>query len=130
MRLPFSSRFPGLAPLPRGGVPVAAEVAAALDAPLDLILVQKIGVSFQPELAMGAVVDGGASIIVRNEDVIQHAARVAPFRSGAVVVRLRDAGTTIGGTNQLFTLSLSGRPEVLAIAVAGEIWPSGELVMI
>lgn len=56
--------------LPRGGVPVAAEVAAALEAPLDLILVRKIGVPFQPELAMGAVVDGGDPIIVRNEDVI------------------------------------------------------------
>ena len=57
--------------LPRGGVPVAAEVAAALKAPLDLILVRKIGVPFQPELAMGAVVDGGAPIIVRNEDVVR-----------------------------------------------------------
>ena len=52
-------------------MPVAAEVAAALKAPLDLILVRKIGVPFQPELAMGAVVDGGAPIIVRNEDVIR-----------------------------------------------------------
>jgi predicted phosphoribosyltransferase len=52
-------------------VPVAAEVAAALNAPLDLILVRKIGVPMQPELAMGAVVDGGAPIIVRNEDVIR-----------------------------------------------------------
>ncbi len=57
--------------LPRGGVPVAAEVAAALDAPLDLILVRKIGVPTQPELAMGAVVDGAAPIIVRNEEVIE-----------------------------------------------------------
>jgi predicted phosphoribosyltransferase len=57
--------------LPRGGVPVAAEVAAALDAPLDLILVRKIGVPTQPELAMGAVVDGAAPIVVRNEDVIE-----------------------------------------------------------
>jgi len=56
--------------LPRGGVPVAAEVAAALHAPLDLILVRKIGVPLRPELAMGAVVDGGAPIVVRNEDVI------------------------------------------------------------
>ena len=56
--------------LPRGGVPVAAEVASALDAPLDLILVRKIGVPFQPELAMGAVVDGSEPVIVRNEDVI------------------------------------------------------------
>jgi predicted phosphoribosyltransferase len=57
--------------LPRGGVPVAAEVAAALEAPLDLILVRKIGVPAQPELAMGAVVDGTAPIIVRNEEVIE-----------------------------------------------------------
>jgi putative phosphoribosyl transferase len=57
--------------LPRGGVPVAAEVAAALGAPLDLILVRKIGVPTQPELAMGAVVDGAAPIIVRNEEVIE-----------------------------------------------------------
>lgn len=57
--------------LPRGGVPVAAEVATALDAPLDLILVRKIGVPTQPELAMGAVVDGAAPIVVRNEEVIE-----------------------------------------------------------
>lgn len=57
--------------LPRGGVPVAAEVAAALKAPLDLVLVRKIGVPAQPELAMGAVVDGSAPIVVRNEEVIE-----------------------------------------------------------
>jgi putative phosphoribosyl transferase len=57
--------------LPRGGVPVAAQVAAALHAPLDLILVRKIGVPMQPELAMGAVVDGATPMVVRNEDVIQ-----------------------------------------------------------
>jgi len=57
--------------LPRGGVPVAAEVAAALHAPLDLVLVRKIGVPMQPELAMGAVVDGTNPHVVRNEDVIR-----------------------------------------------------------
>jgi predicted phosphoribosyltransferase len=57
--------------LPRGGVPVAAEVATALGAPLDLILVRKIGVPSQPELAMGAVVDGASPLIVRNEHVIR-----------------------------------------------------------
>ncbi len=66
----YKDQHPVILALPRGGVPVAAKVAAALDAPLDLILVRKIGVPFQPELAMGAVVDGGAPIIVRNEDVI------------------------------------------------------------
>jgi predicted phosphoribosyltransferase len=56
--------------LPRGGAPVAAPIATALEAPLDLVLVRKIGVPFQPELAMGAVADGGKPITVRNEDVI------------------------------------------------------------
>jgi predicted phosphoribosyltransferase len=56
--------------LPRGGVPVAAEVAATLNAPLDLMIARKIGVPSQPELAMGAVVDGETPIVVRNEDVI------------------------------------------------------------
>lgn len=56
--------------LPRGGVPVAEPVARALHAPLDLVLVRKIGVPFQPELAMGAVADGGSPVTVRNEDVI------------------------------------------------------------
>lgn len=59
--------------LPRGGVPVAAEVAAFLDAPLDLLLVRKIGVPAQPELAMGAVIDGNSPLVVRNEDIIRHA---------------------------------------------------------
>jgi len=68
---PYRGQKPVILALPRGGVPVAAEVAAALKAPLDLILVRKIGVPFQPELAMGAVVDGGAPIVVRNQDVIK-----------------------------------------------------------
>jgi putative phosphoribosyl transferase len=54
--------------LPRGGVVVGAEIALALDAPLDLILVRKLGVPWQPELAMGAVVDG--AYVVRNEDIL------------------------------------------------------------
>lgn len=66
----YKGQRPVVLALPRGGVPVAAEVATALDAPLDLILVRKIGVPFQPELAMGAVVDGAEPVIVRNEDVI------------------------------------------------------------
>jgi len=67
----YKSDKPIVLALPRGGVPVAAEIATALDAPLDLILVRKIGVPFQPELAMGAVVDGAAPVTVRNEDVIK-----------------------------------------------------------
>ena len=68
---PYKKERPVVLALPRGGVPVAAVVATVLDAPLDLILVRKIGVPFQPELAMGAVVDGAEPVIVRNEEVIQ-----------------------------------------------------------
>ena len=57
--------------LPRGGVPVAAEIASALGAPLDIVLVRKIGVPFQPELAAAAVVDGGDPEVVTNDDVIR-----------------------------------------------------------
>lgn len=55
--------------LPRGGVPVAYEVAIALDAPLDLALVRKIGAPGQPELAIGAVVDGEHPHIVVNREL-------------------------------------------------------------
>ena len=66
----YKDRKPVILALPRGGVPVAAKVAEALHAPLDLLLVRKIGVPFQPELAMGAVVDGASPLTVRNEEVI------------------------------------------------------------
>jgi putative phosphoribosyl transferase len=49
--------------LPRGGVPIAAEVAKALDAPLDVIVVRKLGVPFQPEVAMGAIGEGGVKVL-------------------------------------------------------------------
>ncbi len=49
--------------LPRGGVPVAAQVAAALGAPLDVVVVRKLGVPFQPELAMGAIGEDGARVV-------------------------------------------------------------------
>jgi predicted phosphoribosyltransferase len=49
--------------LPRGGVPVAAPVAASLGAPLDVLVVRKLGVPFQPELALGAIGEGGALVL-------------------------------------------------------------------
>ncbi len=54
--------------LPRGGVPVAGQVARALRAPLDVLVVRKLGVPTHPELAMGAIALGG--VLVLNEDVI------------------------------------------------------------
>jgi putative phosphoribosyl transferase len=59
--------------LPRGGVPVAAEVARVLNAPLDLVMVRKIGVPWQPELAAAAVIDGKDAQIVVNEEVCAEA---------------------------------------------------------
>ncbi|MET9673157.1 alpha/beta family hydrolase [Streptomyces sp. NPDC006482] len=55
--------------LPRGGVPVAAQVADALGAPLDICLVRKLGVPYQPELAMGALGEGGVRVL--NERVLR-----------------------------------------------------------
>src|SRR6266481_2381229 len=54
--------------LPRGGVPVAAEVAARIGAPLDIFLVRKLGVPGHVELAMGAIAAGGVEVL--NHDLI------------------------------------------------------------
>lgn len=64
-----SGGSPVVLALPRGGVPVAAEVARALGAPLDVIVVRKLGVPFHPEYAMGAIGEGGVRII--DGDVIR-----------------------------------------------------------
>ncbi|HLB03484.1 MAG TPA: phosphoribosyltransferase family protein [Gaiellaceae bacterium] len=69
--LRFKASDPIVLALPRGGVPVAFEIARALEAPLDLVLVRKIGAPDQPELAVGAVVDGEKTEIVVNEDVLE-----------------------------------------------------------
>ena len=66
----FRKDGPVVIALPRGGVPVGVEVARALDAPLELLIVRKIGVPRQPELAMGAIVDGDEPVVFRNEHVI------------------------------------------------------------
>jgi putative phosphoribosyl transferase len=66
----FKTEQPLVLALPRGGVPVGFEVAQALDAPLDLILVRKIGAPMQPELAIGAVVDGDQPETVLNRDLV------------------------------------------------------------
>jgi predicted phosphoribosyltransferase len=55
--------------LPRGGVPVGYEIATALDVPMDVFLVRKLGVPNQEELAMGAIASGGVRVL--NEDVVQ-----------------------------------------------------------
>ena len=57
----LKDRRPVVLALPRGGVAIGFEIARALDAPLDIVLVRKIGVPWQPELALGAVSDGAAA---------------------------------------------------------------------
>jgi putative phosphoribosyl transferase len=96
--------------LPRGGVPVAAEVAAALDAPLDVILVRKLGVPVQPELAMGAIGEDGIRVLntevldavradagtvdaVERAERAELAARARRFRAGRA--RLDVTGRTV-----------------------------------
>lgn len=67
--------------LPRGGVPVAAEVAAALGAPLDVVVVRKLGVPGQREYAMGAVGEGGVRVV--DEETVRRS-RVTPDQLAAV----------------------------------------------
>ncbi len=131
--------------LPRGGVPVAFEVAEALDAPLDVIVVRKLGVPFQPELAMGAIGEGG--ILVTDTDVlararisddelraveraeqVQLAARVARYRKGLGRIDLRgrtavvvDDGMATGSTARAacqVARNLGAATVVLAVPVA------------
>jgi putative phosphoribosyl transferase len=98
--------------LPRGGVPVAYEVACALHAPLDVVVVRKLGVPFQPELAMGAVGEDDARVV---DDRVMSLAQVGPGCLAAVeeieraavsraVRRYRDGGPP---------LRLDGRTAVL-----------------
>ncbi len=68
---PLRDERPVVLALPRGGVPVAAEVAAALGAPLDVIVVRKLGLPFQPELGFGAIGEGDIRLI--DSDLIRRA---------------------------------------------------------
>jgi putative phosphoribosyl transferase len=70
--------------LPRGGVPVAAEVARALDAPLDIFLVRKLGLPGQEELAMGAIASGGSQVL--NTSLLRRL-HVPPETINAVALR-------------------------------------------
>lgn len=98
--------------LPRGGVPVAEEVARALGAPLDVLVVRKVGVPWQPEVALGAVGEHGA--VVWNDD-LRRSARIADHELRALERRERaevEARVTRfrGGRP---SLELSGRTAVV-----------------
>lgn len=89
MLVPLRLEAPLVLALPRGGVPVAAEVAAALRAPLDVLLVRKIGAPDQPEYGLGAVVDGTPPRTVLNDDAIADAG-VSPAYIEAEAARQRE----------------------------------------
>jgi len=67
----YADEKPVVLALPRGGVPVAAPVAIAFGAPLDVVVVRKLGVPGQSELAMGALVEAGRPVTIRNEAIIR-----------------------------------------------------------
>jgi putative phosphoribosyl transferase len=73
--------------LPRGGLPVAEEVARAIDGELDVLEVRKVGTPYQPELAMGAVTSTGAAVV--NDDVVR-AVGLSPSDVAAAVAAERD----------------------------------------
>ena len=68
--LHLKAEQPVVLALPRGGVPVGYEIAKALDAPLDVVLVRKIGAPHQQELGLGAVVDGNPPQVVLNQELV------------------------------------------------------------
>ena len=70
--------------LPRGGMPVAAEIAKRLNAPLDVFVVRKLGVPYHPELAMGAIASGGVRVV--NRDVVD-ALRIPDLVADAVAAQ-------------------------------------------
>src|SRR5690349_14787192 len=82
----FASSSPVVLGLPRGGIPVAYEVALAVRAPLDVLVVRKLGVPCQPELAMGAI--GEDDIRVINGDVLRDV-HVSPTALAAEEARER-----------------------------------------
>lgn len=100
---PLRHENPIIYALPRGGVPVAVEVAAALDAPLDLVLVRKLGAPSQPELAIGAVVNGDAAETVLNAEIV-----ALTGASPAFIAAARDEA--LAEIERRRTRYLAGRP--------------------
>jgi putative phosphoribosyl transferase len=110
--LPWRSPETIVLGLPRGGVPVAAEVATALGAPLDVIIVRKLGIPYQPEVAMGAIGEGGVRVL---DDVLVARAGVS---SGEVAAVERRERATLGSRVDRFRagrerLDLTGRTAII-----------------
>lgn len=101
--------------LPRGGVPVAGLVASILAAPLDVLLVRKVGLPEQPELAMGAVAAIGDQIVVVRNDPVLRRRRLPPTEFAAVcraeLETLRQQAIRYRGTRE--PLELAGRSVIV-----------------
>src|SRR5450756_217547 len=82
----YTALEPVVVGLPRGGLPVAAEVADRLGAPLDIIVVRKIGLPWQPELGIGAVAEGGIRVL---NDVLVEEVGIEPIELEAATARER-----------------------------------------
>ena len=95
--------------LPRGGVPVGLEVARALDVPLEILLVRKLGVPWQRDIAMGAIASGGYEVL--NPDVIR-AYGITPLQVAEIADR------EMGELRRCEALYCDGRP---AFEVAGRV---------
>ncbi|MBI3770286.1 MAG: phosphoribosyltransferase [Deltaproteobacteria bacterium] len=86
----YASERPVVVALPRGGVPVGYEVARALGAPLDIMVVRKLGAPGQPELGIGAVVDGDHPERVLNDDVVRLLDVSAEYLRGEIECQLAE----------------------------------------
>jgi putative phosphoribosyl transferase len=98
----LAASHPLVLALPRGGVPVAFEVAKALKADLDLLFVRKLGAPGYEELGIGAVVDGADPQLVLNEDVVRQLGPTPEYIRAEMRRQLVDLGQLAAG--------LSGRP--------------------
>ena len=110
--------------LPRGGVPVAFEVAVALDAPLDVIVVRKLPVPSQPELGMGAIGEGGVRIV--NEAIVRAALVSARELTGIEAVERAELDRQLGCyRNGRPRVTLTGRTAIVVddgIATGATAW--------
>lgn len=112
--VPLGLRDPVVLALPRGGVPVAVEVARALHAPLDLLLVRKIGAAFDPELAVAAVVDtAGDDLVMDTALMAETGMREAEVRERAVTQRAEIARRRAQYLGTRPRVPLAGRSVVL-----------------
>jgi putative phosphoribosyl transferase len=104
---------PAVLALPRGGVVVAAEVARALQAPLDLLLAGKIGARGQPELAIAAVAEGPEPALVVDEERVDDAATLADVHARLPAVLAELARRRAAYLRGRAPVDVAGRPVVL-----------------